>query len=283
MYAHILKANPYRDEFGKFAKATGAHSIVDKDLRSNEAVVAIIKKRLSPKELATIAGYEEKIKGKPTTADLHRDANGNWSPERQKLHAKILKKFFADEAKYTAKKGELPSMVTLGGRGGSGKSKFTDGTLGEVEQGKHKVIDPDAIKAQFKGYDGTNAALFHEESGHVADIILAKAVQKRMHLLQDVTMRSEKTVKEALDFAKAHGYDLEGHYMNLPREEAGFRAAKRGLKETEPRYVPLDIVAGNTHNERNFNTLKPYFSKWSMYSNDVPTGEKPKLLSRSKE
>jgi hypothetical protein len=283
MFALILKANPYHDENGRFSKSTGAHNVVEANLKSTASVVASIKKRLSPAEIATIAKYEADIAGKKTSAEMFKTADGSWTPERVKLHKAIVADFMKDAAKYKAKPGEKPTLITLGGRGGSGKSKLTDGTLDVIDASKYKTLDPDEIKKKLPGYNGTNAALYHAESGHISDLLLTTAIAKKINLIQDVTMRSEKTIKQSLEWAKNRGYNLEGHYMHLSREEAGFRAAKRGLKPTDPRYVPLDIVAGNTHNERNFNVLKPYFSKWSIHSNDVAQGQKPVLHSKSKD
>ena len=278
----VEKANPYHGKDGKFTSISQAHSVTERNLKSKDKVIANIKKRLLPSELSRIEQFENNMKGKPTTADLYKRSDGSWTPERQALHASIMRDFFKDTKRYIAKEGEKPTLITLGGRGGSGKSKLTDGTLNEFDASKFKIMDPDKIKTKLPGYDGTNAALFHEESSYISDMIFEKALSKRLNFVQDVTIRSKKGVGNALVAASANGYELEGHYMHLPPEEAGVRAAKRGLKADDPRYVPLSIIAENTNNEANFRQLaKQYFKKWSIHSNEVKMGEKPKLLDRS--
>lgn len=278
----VLKFNPYHDQHGLFASRTESRSF-DKNFSRLEHTVKEIRSKLPKEILDKIDGYEAAMVGKPTSADLYR-MNGVWNDERTKEHQAIIDRFFADSEQFVAKPGEKPQLVVLGGRGGSGKTKLTDGTIkGEdaIDTSKFKLLDPDAIKAQLKGYDGTNAALYHEESSHVNDAILQKALSMHMNIVQDVTMKSYKGTKESMEWAKAEGYEIEGHFMSLPRIEAGVRAAARSVGKT-PRYVPLSIIASNTDNEANFNRYadEGYFKKWSMYSNDVPLGKPPAFVKR---
>ncbi len=280
-FSTVLKFNPYHDKLGKFAPRTDARNF-DKSFARIEETVKEMKKRLPKAVLDQIDKFEAAMQGKQSSAELHR-VNGQWDAERTKVHQAIIDEFFADADQYTAKDGETPQLVVLGGRGGSGKSKLTDGTIkGEIETGKYKLLDPDAIKGKLPGYDGTNAALYHEESSYLNDTILQMALAKRMHTIQDVTMKSYSGTKESMEWAKIHGYEVEGHFMSLPRIEAGVRAASRAVGK-KPRYVPLSIIASNTDNEANFNRYADagYFKKWSMYSNDVPAGQPPKLVKRS--
>ena len=80
---------------------------------------------------------------------------------------------------------------------------------------------------------------------------------------------------------KKDGYFVQGHYMFLPKKDAATRAVKRFLGENgkRGRFVPCNIILGNTKNEANFDDFKPYFKKWSVYSSQTNPA---KLIQRSK-
>lgn len=282
-YSKVLKFNPNHDELGRFSARADSRHFDKQYSRIDETVKAM--QALLPKEvLDKIVQYEADMVGKPTSAETYRDKDGVWSAERTALHNKIIDEFFADTDQFLAKEGEAPQLVVLGGRGGSGKSKLTDGTIkGEIDASKYKLLDPDAVKGELTGYNGVNAALYHEESSYLNDTILQMALEKKMHIIQDVTMKSFNGTRESMGWAQDQGYEIEGHFMSLPRLKAGVRAAHRAVGK-KPRYVPLSIIASNTDNEANFNRYadEGFFKKWSMYSNDVPLGQPPKLVKRSK-
>jgi len=84
---------------------------------------------------------------------------------------------------------------------------------------------------------------------------------------------------------KKRGYRIEGHYMHVPREVVATRAVERYLGKGptgRKRLVPVDVILDNTNNEKNFDSMKKYFDKWSAWDNQVQKGELPKLISRSK-
>jgi predicted ABC-type ATPase len=212
---------------------------------------------------------------------------GQYTKERQVLHNKIIAKFLSPEniAAATPAEGEAPTYVVLGGRGGSGKSAFTDPTssIKEFDSSKFLKLDTDAIKGMLiPPYAGWNAGSVHEESSDIFEAITSVATGARLNLLHDSTLKTngvESTIKNL----KSKGYRVEGHYMYVPRQVSAVRAVKRYLGKgpgQRGRLVPVDVILANINNEKNFDSFKPYFDKWSSYDNMVPKGTAPKLLGR---
>lgn len=212
------------------------------------------------------------------------NADNGWLPERQKLHAKIIASFFPDDKvkAATPADGEAPTFIILGGRGGSGKSAFTNGKIREFDSSKFINIDSDEIKKALRPpYAGWNPALVHEESARIMDGVHKIAVAMGLNVLHDATLKSNKyepTVKEM----KSKGYKVEAHYMFVPPQESAKRGVQRYLghppEYKRGRLVPVEILLGMTSNERHFDSLKGMVDKWSAYDNQ---GREPKLIGRS--
>ena len=95
----------------------------------------------------------------------YKQEDGNYTPERQKVHQKIIDEYIneANVKKYSPAPGEKSLLTVLGGRGGSGKSWLT-GKDGPIDASKSMVIDTDEVKSKLPEYEGWNAAQLHEES-----------------------------------------------------------------------------------------------------------------------
>ena len=131
-----------RDEKGRFA-TSGAHKpsqayteILDKIKQSNDHKITpqdVIKSAAKAYGLNInevnyhIKRAEEHtaklIKDNSFTNVIHKQ-NGEYTEERQKKHDEILADIFANADNARPKDGEKPTVIFLGGRGGSGKSKF---------------------------------------------------------------------------------------------------------------------------------------------------------------
>ena len=224
--------------------------------------------------------------------------DGGWTPERLKVHEKIINDILtkAAIARTTPKPGEKPVYLMMGGRGGSGKSWFsnspeTNGKPGLNCCGNILVLNNDDIKEALPGYEGWNAFQFHEEASHIFDRIDAIAREKGLNIAHDATLKSYDSGKRYADLYKGAdaGYKITGLYMFLPPQDAANRAVGRAMsqKPGEPpgRYVPPYIVLSNKDNEKNFDRLaREYMAGWSIYRNDdddwkVP----PKLVFERKE
>ena len=219
--------------------------------------------------------YNEGIKDKGLETYLkYSDGNGVYNRERAEYHKEIIKDLFKNSKNARPKDGEKPKFMVLGGRGGSGKSKF-NGLV--YNKDNYIVLDADAIKEMIPEYHGYNAFEVHEESSDILKQALKKARKAGLNVVLDGTMKSlGSTEKKIKDFSES-GYDIEMYYMHLPREKAAERAVGRFMGDNG-RYVPLDVLLDMKHNEENFDKLKKYASKWAFYNNDVPTKDDDPIL-----
>lgn len=293
-FLRIFKKNPYHDAKGRFASKNsvggastdvkGTESLAEHYAKYDDPDVTAesILKRFSPRQRGEVAMAIMKANATPSSKELYTDKDGNYTEERQKLHEAIISELLSSDniTRATPERGKAPTFVVLGGRGGSGKSSFTNGKLSEFDAKKFLVLDSDDIKQRLKPpYKGWNAASVHEESSHLFDIVTEAAISMGLNVVHDTTLRS-KSIESTIGVMKSNGYRVEGHYMFVPRQLSAARAVQRylgkGPKE-RGRLVPVEVILGNTRNEQNFEDLKKHFSKWSAYDNQ---GDAPKLLSR---
>jgi len=304
MFARILKGNPYHDAKGRFSSkdtAGASGNTLDGGLLGYDAKLSDyyakhddpsvtpekVMGQFSQEVLDEVANVLDRAKRLPSTYDVpeyRTKDKKDWSASRKALHDEIVAEFFTDEkiAMATPTDGEPPKFIILGGRGGSGKSAFTNGTISEFDHKHALILDSDKIKERLRPpYDGWNAASVHEESAELFDIISARARDLKLNVVHDITLKSMNSEREILKF-QSEGYDVEGHYMFLPRKESARRGVLRylGKDGRRSRLVPVKVLLSMTENEKNFDALKPYFSKWSAYDNQ---GDSPKLLSRGKK
>lgn len=208
--------------------------------------------------------------GKPSTKSrFFRE--GAYSPERAKLHEQIKDQIIEEAIKHD--QGGTPTLVVLGGRGGSGKSSLK----GVVYDESYAQVDPDRVKAMLPGYAPEKASEYHEESSDIAYGIMDAALAAGLSVVLDVTLRSGVKALEAVESAREHGYRVEAHYMFLPREEAARRGVARFL--SSGRLVPPQIILDNTTNEHTFDLIKGHADAWSFRSNMVPRGSSPVIIS----
>ncbi len=208
--------------------------------------------------------------------------NSVWAQERRKDHKRIIRRLLTKDNALTRAlpaAGEQPSYVTFGGRGGSGKSWFTEaGNV--IDKDKFFIVDADKIKRMLPEYKGWNAAQIHEESSDILALMTRYARRKGLNIVNDATLKSTKRAVDQIEGMIKNGYRTEGYYMFLPRQEAAFRAVKRAVGDTK-RYVPVNIVLDNTTNEVSFDAVKHLFSKWQFYDNQVARGLDPILIGSS--
>lgn len=240
----------------------------------------------SAKDIQKIAtDLDEKNKqirdNKQQTHDKYRKSGERdtaiYDKDRVIKHNEILAEFFKDIPSKRPAKGEKPTFIMLGGRGGSGKSKFA----GEVyDKSKFVVLDADEIKKRLPEYKGWNAAEVHEESSDILDKALRRAKALGLNVVLDATMKGVETSKKRLQQFIDAGYRTEAHYMYLPRQKSAERAVKRFLGEKGGRYVPLEVLLGMKTNESTFDELKEMVDGWSFSDNDVGFDEAPKLVDK---
>lgn len=231
-----------------------------------------------------------KLGGVKQTIEEHL-TNGKWSDKRAELHRKLMfdgveingKKvpglLAPDRIKAaTPEKGQAPTFIALGGRGGSGKSSLN----GRVyEESRAIVLDADHIKGMLPEYEGWNAHQVHEESSYVLESVMAMAKILGVNVVLDATMKTGKSIIGKVDEFKSAGFRTEAHYMHLPRQEAAKRAVGRYLDGGEKgRFVPPEVVLGNDKNEANFDSIKGKVDAWSFHDNSGEKGSGPKLIAQ---
>jgi predicted ABC-type ATPase len=217
------------------------------------------------------------IKGKETEK-IHRmrgeGESARYTPERKQLHSKIMRKLLRPDKLKSAvpPDGQKPTFMLLGGRGGSGKSWFKIDPKnpggGIYDPNKYVILDADEIKKEIPEFDNWNAQEVHEESSDILEQMLAFCIKKGLNVVLDGTMKTAKSaISKVLRTASA-GYRTEAHYMFCPPQEAAKRAIKR-FKEGnfKGRYVPVNVVLGNTSNEDSFDLVKDYVDSWSFRDN----------------
>lgn len=216
-----------------------------------------------------------------------------YTAERKQLHNKIISEIFTPEkiAACKPKNGETPKYIMFGGRGGSGKSWFTDKDRAKKEgrevmfdSDNFMIIDADEIKKSIPEFEGWNAGEVHEESSYLAKKITAKAKELGLNIIIDGTMnynskKPNKVRDQMMDF-KNSGYSCEAHYMFLPVQESSKRAINRFKTKKgdySGRLVPMDILVGMQDNEKSFDSVKDICDNWSFRDNQGADG--PKLIS----
>lgn len=220
--------------------------------------------------------------------------SGEWNDERIKLHDKIIAKILSPEkiAACKPKNGEKPKFIMFGGRGGSGKSWFTDKKRAAAEgrqvmfdSDNFLVLDADELKKEIPEFEGWNAGEVHEESSYLNKQIKAVALELGLNIIIDGTMNynpdKPDKVKNEILAAKEKGYRTEAHYMFLPLQESCKRAmgrfrSKKG--DYSGRLVPTDVLLGMQDNEMSFDSVKDIVDDWSFRDNQGSSG--PKLVSR---
>lgn len=244
--------------------------------------------------------------------------SGEWNDDRKKLHDAIMKIIFTPDVIEACKpkNGEKPKFVMFGGRGGSGKSWFTDkekaaaqgrkvmfegikaatgkdenNNVIPLEQKFDKtannflILDADALKESLPEYKRWNAGEVHEESSYLNKEIKKKAMELGLNIIIDGTMNYNKDkpdkVRDEMLEAKDRGYGLEAHYMFLPLQDSCIRAFNRFKTKKgdyEGRLVPTKIMLEMQDNEKSFDSIKDIVDDWSFRDNRGEFG--PKLISK---
>ena len=176
--------------------------------------------------------------------------NDSYTEERSILHDSIIKKIM-DEG-VSAKDGEKPLVVLMGGGGASGKG----GVLkmlqesGEIPKSGFVHIDPDGIKEVLPEYelilnqkDFRAAMVVHEESSEIANEIIKLSVSGKKNLIVDKTMGKPESAIPQIEYFKANGYRVELVGVTVDPSEALIRALERYYGSGRLPFVPAMVQA----------------------------------------
>lgn len=279
--ASIAKYDPSepRDERGRWTDGGGTSASALFDQNDAHATVEHILGRFPADTAQKLKDAQARVDaGVSTDAPVEkggfRRTDGTYTEERQQLHEDILHRIFTESAvrAATPAAGEQPTIIFLGGRGGSGKSWFTS-SAGPVDAKSAIYLNSDDIKAMLPGYQGWNAAWYHEESTDILNQADGIARQLGVNVIYDATLKSYNGAATRLAEFEAAGYRAEGYYMFTSPQEAAGRAVNRFLKGgVNGRYVPIEVVLGSRTNERTFDAMKPSFERWAIYDNNGSHG-----------
>ena len=226
----------------------------------------------------------------------HIDADGNLSPERQKLHDEIIQNFFADKVPQEGK----ATMIMSGGGPASGKSFIEKSARKKFGDETTVTIDPDAFKAMISGYadmakkDKKAAGFFHEESSALAKRAYQYAVDNNLNVVYDGTGDgSVNSVKKKLKAAQDAGYAVRGEYVTVDTDEAVRRNQQRyenmlekyesGESKIPPRKVD-DSEVRKIHAAVSDIVLEvaPLFDEFVLTDNNGEVGEEKPIIARCK-
>jgi predicted ABC-type ATPase len=264
---------------------TSASSLLPADPDEGVTVDEIIDK------VPNARAYVEQVRANlkvsiPTDAQVadggHKDGK-NWTPEKAADHDRVMADLMSPEkiAKARPKPGEQPVLHLFGGRGGSGKSWFMHPEKGTVDATNFLVLNNDDVKERLKGYLGWNARDVHEESSEVGSVMEQKALEMRLNVIIDGTMKSEAGTAQRIADFKAAGYRVEGHYMYASPAKAAERALERFVRGMEEdgkgRFVAPEYSLGSLTNEQTFDSQRENMDYWEVYTN---MGKSPVLHSR---
>jgi len=174
----------------------------------------------------------------------HRDANGNWTAERQKMHDGIVQDHLKGKTPV-----DNPVSYMTGGGPASGKSH----AMKQFDMPENTVvIDSDAIKGKLPEYksmmdakDPRAAAYVHEESSYLSKRILKEASEQKYNTMLDGTGDSSiDGLRSKTETMRKGGRKVEANYVTVDTEVAVARNLQRA--EKTGRYVPESVVRG-TH------------------------------------
>lgn len=200
-----------------------------------------------------------------TTKENHsiKDANNkfvDYTDERKEYQDQIIKAFLADAERknggpFTPADPPPPRVTMLCGLPGSGKSFVTQKMITK----NVLTVDPDRMKEFFPEYEGFNASAIAQESGDVADRVMAWAKDRGYNVIVDGTGKTSGTVPDPniddgmlgkLGAFKAQGYETSMVMADVTIPQSVARAVDRFVENlakyeaggAAPRWVPLKFI-----------------------------------------
>jgi len=189
--------------------------------------------------------WVDRVPGLPESTKRHyTDAEGNYTPERQRLHKKIVDAAFEGKTGVPEGAAENPQAVLTMGGPASGKTSAAKNIVKGFGQYVH--VDPDGVKEQIPEYQqaikagARNAAwMAHHESSDVAGQVLNRGADQRNHLFIDATGSDPDWHLDVMKNLKRIGYDVHLFMADVDPSEAAKRQEERA--EETGRYVPPDV------------------------------------------
>lgn len=180
----------------------------------------------------------ECLASQTSTKDLHIDAEGNYTPERQELHNRLISEF--KDLKPCVVQ-EKPICILTGGAPGSGKSTFLKRFAPWISSGNLYHIDADEVRAKLPEYEGWNASNTHLETKDLVNRLLDEIGDPCLFdMIYDGTMNKAANYKPLIKKLKDLGFIVFVIYIEVPKELSMDRAMSR--YQRSGRYVPKFVI-----------------------------------------
>lgn len=228
--------------------------------------------------LQMIDNARETAANLPQTRDTYM-VDGKYTDERQKLHDSIRDEYLS---KGKINEDGKPELFLTGGLPGAGKSSILKKEMYDGYKEKFVIIDSDAIKEKLAAADGLenlgiHAASYHAEADDIISDIFSQAVERRMNIGLDGTMKNQKKMLDVVSNFKDMGYNVEVAFVDLPPQKAMERGTERFVRGG--RFVDPVYIASNDHkNPATAQALKDHVDVYRFWNNDVPFGTSPILV-----
>ncbi len=164
----------------------------------------------------------------------------------------------------------------------SGKSTIAD-RLSQAS--RSRIMDSDYVKEQIPEFEGGwGADAVHKESKHILKMALSDALDQGDNLVVPKLGSPPDQMLDLLRNARDKGYKCYVHCVDLDPNKSMGRMLGRFL--STGRYIPPKIageeIGANGENKvmESFKTVveSGVCDGWTLWSNDVPMGEKPVLM-----
>lgn len=177
------------------------------------------------------------IAAMPDTKLKNTDANGNYTPERKKLHRKIVEHYLANKPC----RRENPIAVFTGGASGSGKSTFLKRNAKYLTSDEVLKVDIDEMREFLPEYVKWNADKTQSEVKDIYNQIIDELGKEcRYDVVIDGTMNKSKNYLPLIAKLKQHGYKVFVIYIRVDKATSLQRVRERYVRSG--RYVPDFVV-----------------------------------------
>lgn len=260
----------------------------------------------------TAAQREQRVlsiiaKNRHLDTDKTEKRGGRWSTARAKMHQQIINDLMKRHQAVPSQR----KAIMAGGLIGSGKTSALTGAAG-VKAADYISINSDVIKEELakrgmvpklSGHPDLSpmdyATLIHQESLHLADKWLARAIARGKNVIFDASMNVPWPTQSRISMFKQGGYTVNGVFIDVPAAVAAQRSTSRyGQAHLDwlngqgygGRPIPMHLIMSTsvparasgrstTVNRQTFDSLRSSFDEWSVYDN---SGATPRLVGTSK-
>jgi predicted ABC-type ATPase len=191
-------------------------------------------RRVDPEALEYIENTVEML---PQTKFMYTKENGEYTPERKKLHDEIIATFH--EGKPCIDKRPAVAILT-GGAPASGKTTFIKKYV-DLDPDKVYHVDADEVRAMLPEYKGWNATQTHLETADLVNQLIDEIGVPCDHdLIYDGTMNKATKYEKIVNKLHKLGYKVFVVYISIPEQVSKERVIARYKKAG--RYVPMKVI-----------------------------------------